>query len=398
MIDLTPLDVRKKRGDFRRILRGYDPEEVDTFMDLVADRFEELVRKNLHLSEKTESLQGQLESLVGREKAVQDALVSAQKLREDLRAQSQQDADTLKVQAEREAELLKAEAEAEIQRRLGEAEGLVQERQRALEELERSRLKFLKSFRGLLEREMDAVEVEESRRPLEETPLVLQLRGWMSSAEKEAHSELALEAEPDAAAEAESALEAELEAAPQAVSALEAEPDAAPEAESAFEAELEPEAESAPEEDTEPEVEPAPEADTTAVVSTEVAEVPPDLDAPVAAQEPTDIDTLLVEDTPAEAERGSQKPEEGPGGFDTQLLGGAIPVGIEDLAPTEAESELEPPGDDADQDTAAAEPESGHGESAEEPPAAGDQDLDESGVPGDPKWLLSLLKDDEEKE
>ncbi|MFH1765104.1 MAG: DivIVA domain-containing protein, partial [Gemmatimonadota bacterium] len=36
MIDLTPLDVRKKRGDFRRILRGYDPEEVDTFMDLVA--------------------------------------------------------------------------------------------------------------------------------------------------------------------------------------------------------------------------------------------------------------------------------------------------------------------------------------------------------------------------
>ena len=76
MIDLTPLDVRKKRGDFRRLLRGYDPEEVDTFMDLVADRFEELVRENLHLSEKTESLQTQLEALVGRERAVQDALVS----------------------------------------------------------------------------------------------------------------------------------------------------------------------------------------------------------------------------------------------------------------------------------------------------------------------------------
>ncbi len=32
MIDLTPLDVRKKRGDFRRGLRGYDPEEVDHFL------------------------------------------------------------------------------------------------------------------------------------------------------------------------------------------------------------------------------------------------------------------------------------------------------------------------------------------------------------------------------
>ena len=29
MIELTPLDVRKKRGDFGKTLRGYDPEEVD---------------------------------------------------------------------------------------------------------------------------------------------------------------------------------------------------------------------------------------------------------------------------------------------------------------------------------------------------------------------------------
>ncbi len=189
MIDLTPLDVRKKRGDFRRILRGYDPEEVDTFMDLIADRFEELVRANLHLSEKCESVESQLVSLVNREKAVQEALVSAQKLREELKAQSQQDAEAQKNQAKREANLLKAEAETEIQRRLVEAEGLLRERQRALDELERSRLKFLKSFRGLLERELDAVEVEESRRPLEERPLVLELRGWTPAAGVEVDAE-----------------------------------------------------------------------------------------------------------------------------------------------------------------------------------------------------------------
>lgn len=44
MIDLTPLDVRKKRGDFAKGLRGYDIQEVDTFLDLVAERMEELVR------------------------------------------------------------------------------------------------------------------------------------------------------------------------------------------------------------------------------------------------------------------------------------------------------------------------------------------------------------------
>ena len=180
MIDLTPLDVRKKRGDFRRILRGYDPEEVDTFMDLVAERFEELVRQNLILSERTENLEAQLKALEGRESAVQEALVSAQKLREETNDQSRRDAETLRDQTLREAQVLRAEAEAEITGRLVEADGLIRERQRALEELERSRLKFLKSFRGLLERELDAVEVEEARRPLEDIPLDLDLRGWTS--------------------------------------------------------------------------------------------------------------------------------------------------------------------------------------------------------------------------
>jgi cell division initiation protein len=205
MIDLTPLDVRKKRGDFRRLLRGYDPEEVDTFMDLVAERFEELVRENLALREKTGRIESQLQALEGRENAVQEALVTAQKLREDVGNQTRRDAEVLQTQASREAELLKAEAETEIARRLGDAEGLIHERQRALEELERSRLKFLKSFRGLLERELDAVEVEETRRPLEDIPLDLELRGWAPGG--------GLEEEPgEGDADEEEGFEAELDA------------------------------------------------------------------------------------------------------------------------------------------------------------------------------------------
>ena len=166
MIDLTPLDVRKKRGDFRRILRGYDPEEVDTFLELVAERLESLVKENLALAERVEGMAGRLDALEGKERAVQDALVTAQKLREEVADQSR-----------READLLRKEAEVEVDRRLSEADGLIGERQRALEDLERNRMKFLKAFRSLLERELDAVEVEEARRPLEEAPLELTLRG-----------------------------------------------------------------------------------------------------------------------------------------------------------------------------------------------------------------------------
>ena len=197
MIDLTPLDVRKKRGDFRPKLRGYDPEEVDGFLELVAERFEELVKENLTLSERAERFSGQLKALEGRESAVHEALVSAQKLRAEVSDQTQREVTSLKEQSRREAVILKAEAETEISRRLGEAEGLLRERQWALEELERSRKKFLKGFRSLLEREAEALEVEEARRPLEETPLDLNLRGWTPVGEEEEAEETVLEETED---------------------------------------------------------------------------------------------------------------------------------------------------------------------------------------------------------
>ena len=54
MIELTPLDVRKKRGDFAKALRGYEAQEVDVFLELVAERMEALVKENLQLRERSE--------------------------------------------------------------------------------------------------------------------------------------------------------------------------------------------------------------------------------------------------------------------------------------------------------------------------------------------------------
>ena len=164
MIELTPLDVRKKRGDFAKALRGYEAQEVDLFLELVAERMEVLVKENLQLKERSERLGEQVKGQEGREHAVQEALVTAQELREEV-----------KVQAKREAELLEREARGRIERMLHEADKLLGERQSALEELERHRTRFLKAFRTLLERELDAVEVESSRTPLEDVTLDLEL-------------------------------------------------------------------------------------------------------------------------------------------------------------------------------------------------------------------------------
>ena len=164
MIDLTPLDVRKKRGDFGKGLRGYDPAEVDGFLELVGERMEELVKENLAFREKIEQLGEKVVLQEGREQAVQDALVTAQELRQDV-----------KKQARREANLVEREARGRIEGMILESEKLLTEHQAALQELERQRERFLKAFRTFLERELDTVEVEFGRAPLEDVTLDLEL-------------------------------------------------------------------------------------------------------------------------------------------------------------------------------------------------------------------------------
>ncbi len=168
MIDMTPLDVRNRRGDFKKLMRGYDPAEVDVFLELVAERLEALVRENLQLKERAHTLQEQVNTQAGREQAVQDALVTAQELRADMRTQSQREADHTVKEAEVEARRLVAEADAEVRTTLRDVEREGRRVQEELQGIERRRARFLREFRGLLERELEVVAVEEEREPLQD--------------------------------------------------------------------------------------------------------------------------------------------------------------------------------------------------------------------------------------
>lgn len=161
MIDLTPLDVRKKRGDFGKGVRGYNAQEVDSFLELVAERLEELVKENITLRERADRLAEQVSAQTGRERAVHEALVTAQQLREEIQATSQ-----------REAQLILKEAQAQARDLLAQGERRATKRADALHELERRRKRFLASFRQFLERELDAITVEEGREPEAEEPAI----------------------------------------------------------------------------------------------------------------------------------------------------------------------------------------------------------------------------------
>jgi cell division initiation protein len=179
MIDLTPLEVRKKKGDFRRSMRGYDTESVDDFLDLVADRLEQLVRENAAFTERLTSADGQISDYREREKALTEALVTAQEMREEMRRQIEREVDLKRREADADAEAVRNSA--------------IQMREREEENIRRLRARqsqFVQSYRAFLERELAELSV------ISETLEV----STLSEPERPAPRKRARKAEPEAAA------------------------------------------------------------------------------------------------------------------------------------------------------------------------------------------------------
>lgn len=205
MIDLTPLDVRKKRDDFKRTVRGYDPAQVDAFLEIVSDRLEQLVREHGTLSDQAAHMQKQLETYQERERALNEALLAAQELREEARSQSERDAAVRLREAETHAEAILLDADQAI-RHSG----------RRLDDLRARRRQFLKSLRSVMERFEDYLELEETRLETEPEDLGdLLERLEHDLVPSEGSAPAAPVAQPEPAAEAEPPAAAELPADPE---------------------------------------------------------------------------------------------------------------------------------------------------------------------------------------
>jgi DivIVA domain-containing protein len=152
MIELTPLDVRKKKDDLRRSVRGYDIAQVDAFLDMVADRLEQVVHENRTQKELLAAMEQQLDAYREREHALNEALLTAQELREEARSQARRESALKLREAEVKAKQLVEAAERDVRSSIGR-----------IEELRSRRRYFLDSFRDTLRRYMEELEIEERR-------------------------------------------------------------------------------------------------------------------------------------------------------------------------------------------------------------------------------------------
>jgi cell division initiation protein len=107
-VRITPLDVRNH--PFQSKFFGYDREEVDTFLRMVAEDYEDLIREAESLRGQVIKLDVKVADLSANEAILQETLTTAQKLSEDLKRTAIKEAEVLVGEAEIKAEKILAAA------------------------------------------------------------------------------------------------------------------------------------------------------------------------------------------------------------------------------------------------------------------------------------------------
>ena len=134
---LTPMDINNK--EFKRGFRGYNPEEVDEFLDEVIENYEQLYKDNSKLKEKITLANEQIEHYKKIESTIQNTLLLAQNA-----------ADQAKTSAEKEADMVVKNANETAQRILDKAHNDVLELNDEYEKMKQEFIKFRAKFRNFM--------------------------------------------------------------------------------------------------------------------------------------------------------------------------------------------------------------------------------------------------------
>jgi cell division initiation protein len=153
---IRPIDVRRK--EFKNSLRGYDANQVDGFLDAVADEFERTYTDNSRMREEISSLRERLQQFEELEGSIRAALVHAEQAADDLRRTSTREAEDLRQSASREADFTIREAQARAHQLLAETSARVERIQESYEALQDAKRHFANDFRHLLKTYLDMME------------------------------------------------------------------------------------------------------------------------------------------------------------------------------------------------------------------------------------------------
>jgi cell division initiation protein len=153
-VRITPIDIRKQ--EFRRTMRGYDIDEVDTFMTMVSEEMEELISSSQQAKTEAASLKERLTEYQQMEATMRETLVTVQQAAEEKREA-----------AHKEADIILKEAEVRAGNWIEDAHRSIMEIKKEIVQLRGMRDSYITRLRMLVQAQLDMLKLAEAE---EETP------------------------------------------------------------------------------------------------------------------------------------------------------------------------------------------------------------------------------------
>lgn len=145
---ISPMDIQ--RQEFTRVLRGYDREEVRTYLNIVAEEVAALQRERDSFDQQVQNMQGLLDEHRQREAILKNTLLTAQRVSEEIR-------DVARKQSENTVK----EAEMQADRLLELAQGRAHEVERGILDLRAQRTALRTDIRSVLTRLTHLLDLQE---------------------------------------------------------------------------------------------------------------------------------------------------------------------------------------------------------------------------------------------
>ncbi len=143
---LTPIDIQQQRFTIK--FRGYNPVEVDTFLDEITETLELMLSENEIIRERNHLLNVENQDFKSREESFKRVMLNSQKVLEQM-----------KENARKSSELIVAQAEVDADKILNNAHGKLERLYDEINELKRQRVQFKAQLRSVIESHAELLEV-----------------------------------------------------------------------------------------------------------------------------------------------------------------------------------------------------------------------------------------------
>lgn len=139
---ITSMDITEK--EFKKVLRGYSPEEVDEFLDKMSEDYDLLYKENSSQKEKLSNVQEKIDHYNKMENTIQNTLILAQNAAEQAREN-----------AKKESELILKNSNDAAQKIIDKAHSDVIQITDEFERMKQEFCKFRTKFRRFMESQLE---------------------------------------------------------------------------------------------------------------------------------------------------------------------------------------------------------------------------------------------------